>query len=339
MNYAEKDYAQTDYAGAQASTLCRGCGHDLISRALMKAFYEAQANLYKTVKISGIGCSSKTPAYFFKLSQGFNTVHGRMASVATGVKIANRGLTVLGISGDGDTGSIGLGSFLHTVRRNVPMIYIVENNGVYGLTKGQLSATAQKGSRRFSHLPAPGLDLCRLCLEAGGGFVARGFSGNERQLTGLLKAALKYKGFAFIDIISPCVVYGNEKEFPHSYSFMKERALPLNEPDLIEEREAVRAALKEGETRAVRLPDGSVLHLKSLSSEEHDPSDGRAAAALLRKTPAAKNKVVPTGLIYYKEKMTFLEREGLPGKPLTRAEEQDMRPSAEALKDAVRLFS
>ena len=261
-----KKYEKTDYEGASPSTLCRGCGHDLISRALMKACHEARINPFQVVKISGIGCSSKTPNYFLKLSQGFNTIHGRMASIATGVKIANRKLKIIGVSGDGDTGSIGLGSFLHTVRRNVPMIYIVENNGVYGLTKGQLSATAEKGSAS-RHQPKTSLeamDLCHLSLTTGCGFVARSFSGDEKQLISLLKLALKYKGFAFIDIISPCVVYGNEKDFPQSYLYIKENRITLNEMDVIEsDKEAFEVEIKEGERKKIPLPDGSFLYLKS----------------------------------------------------------------------------
>lgn len=334
-----KQYEKTDYEGASPSTLCRGCGHDLVSRALMKAFYQAQINPFQAAKISGIGCSSKTPAYFLKLSQGFNTIHGRMASIATGVKAANRNLKVVGISGDGDTGSIGLGSFLHTVRRNVPMVYIVENNGVYGLTKGQLSATAEKGSRSKYQAEAllEAMDLCRLSLEAGCGFVARSFSGDEKQLVSLLKLALKYKGFAFIDVISPCVVYGNEKEFPHSYQYMKDNLLPLNELDVIEEREDIQVEIAEGEKKKIPLPDGSSLLLKKLSKEEHDTSDKEKAASLMRKY--IEEKTVLTGLIYYKEKRNFLDYLRLPPKPLVHIEEEKARPSYKDFNDIMKLFS
>ena len=332
-------YEKSSYEGASPSTLCRGCGHDLISRALMKAFYQAQVNPFQVAKISGIGCSSKTPAYFLKLSQGFNTIHGRMASVATGVKAANRELKVIGISGDGDTGSIGLGSFLHTVRRNVPMIYIVENNGVYGLTKGQLSATAEKGSQSKYQAQSlmEALDLCRLSLEAGCGFVARSFSGDEKQLVNLLKLALKYDGFAFIDVVSPCVIYGNEKEFPHSYQYMKDNLMALNEMDIIEEREDIQVEIAEGEKKKVSLPDGSFLFLKKLSKEEHDTSDREKAASIMRKY--SDEKTVLTGLIYYKDKQNFLDQLRLSSKPLVHIEEAKTRPSAKDFNDIMNLFS
>lgn len=332
-------YEKSNYEGASPSTLCRGCGHDLISRSLMKAFHEAQVNPFQVVKISGIGCSSKTPAYFLKLSQGFNTIHGRMASIATGVKTANRELKVVGISGDGDTGSIGLGSFLHTVRRNVPMIYIVENNGVYGLTKGQLSATAEKGSQSKYQAEAllEAMDLCRLSLEAGCGFVARSFSGDEKQLVNLLKLALKYNGFAFIDVISPCVVYGNKRDFPHSYQYMKDNLMALNEMDIIEEREDIQVEIAEGEKKTIPLPDGSLLYLKKLSREEHDTSDRDKAASLMRKY--SEEKTVLTGLIYYKEKKNFLDYLDIPSKPLVHIEEEKARPTPKDFNDIMKLFS
>ena len=305
----------------------------------MKAFYQAQVNPFQVAKISGIGCSSKTPAYFLKLSQGFNTIHGRMASIATGVKAANRELKVIGISGDGDTGSIGLGSFLHTVRRNVPMIYIVENNGVYGLTKGQLSATAEKGSKSKYQAQSlmEAMDLCRLSLEAGCGFVARSFSGDEKQLVNLLKLALKYDGFAFIDVISPCVVYGNEQEFPHSYQYMKDNLLALNEMDIIEEREDIQVEIAEGEKKKISLPDGSFLFLKKLSKEEHDTSNREKAAFIMRKY--SDEKTVLTGLIYYKDKQNFLDQLRLSSKPLVHIEEAKTRPLAKDFNDIMNLFS
>ena len=332
-------YEKSHYEGAAPSTLCKGCGHDLISRALMKAFHQAQINPFQVVKLSGIGCSSKTPNYFLKLSQGFNTIHGRMASIATGVKVANRDLKIVGVSGDGDTGSIGLGSFLHTVRRNIPMIYIVENNGVYGLTKGQFSATAEKGSRTKYQMEASleAVDLCRFSLEAGCGFVARSFSGDEKQLVNLLKLAFKYEGFAFIDVVSPCVIYGNEPDFPKSYQYAKDNTLVLNELDVIEEYEDISVDIKEGEKKAIPLPDGSVLHLKKLGNEEHDPSNEEGAAAIMRKY--SKEKTVLTGLIYHKRKENFLESVKLPSSPLVHTEEENMRLSSKDFNDIIKLFA
>lgn len=337
-NTMEK-YDKPHYEGAAPSTLCRGCGHDLISRALVKAFYQARISPFQVAKMSGIGCSSKTPNYFLKLSQGFNTIHGRMASIATGVKIANRGLKVLGVSGDGDTGSIGLGSFLHTVRRNVPMIYIVENNGVYGLTKGQLSATAEKGShsKYQAQTLTDAVDLCRLSLEAGCGFVARSFSGDEKQLLGLLKLALKYEGFAFIDVISPCVVYGNDRDFPQSYQYTKDHALPLNEMDVIEEHEDIQVDIKEGESRKIPLPDGSFLYLKKLGPEDHDPHDLERAALLMRKY--SEEKTILTGLIYRKEKENFLDSLGLPQQPLVSMGETAIRPREKDFHDIMKSYA
>ena len=235
MTFKESKFEKADYEGSSPSTLCLGCGHDQISKHIVKAFCSAGVDPFSIAKLSGIGCSSKTPNYFLKRARGFNTIHGRMACVATGVKIANPDLIVLGISGDGDTGSIGLGSFLHSIRKNIPMIYIVENNGVYGLTKGQFSATAQKNTRlkNRENNSLESMDLCSLALSAGCGFIARSFSGDSKQMSALLKLAIQYKGFAFIDVISPCVAYGNEKDFPHSFRFMKDRQWPLNEIDLI----------------------------------------------------------------------------------------------------------
>lgn len=303
------DFKKENYEGAFPSTLCLGCGHDQISKHIISAFYQAQVDPFSIAKVSGIGCSSKTPSYFLKQAKGFNGIHGRMACLATGVKIANKNLKVLGVSGDGDTGSIGLGSFLHTVRQNIPMIYIVENNGVYGLTKGQFSATAQKNSRlkkRNQNL-LESLDLCSLALSAGCGFVARSFSGDGKQLASLLKLALSYSGFSFIDVISPCVAYGNEKHFAHSFSFMKDRKWPLHEIDILFEEEADpndKQVAENQDSISIPLPDGSSLILKKL--QDHDPAKKEQAQAVLRKTE--KGNILPTGLIYYKEREDFFKQ-------------------------------
>ena len=333
---SEHKFEKKDYEGASPSTLCLGCGHDQISKQLVKAFYETGINPFQIAKISGIGCSSKTPNYFLRLAQGFNTLHGRMAPIATGVKAANRNLKVIGVSGDGDTGSIGLGSFLHSIKNNVPMIYIVENNGVYGLTKGQFSATAEEEGhvKHREKNPFPSLDLCRLALDAGCGFVARAFSGDGKQLTSLLKLALKYEGFSFLDVISPCVAYGNERDFPHSFPFMKEHKQVLHEIDIIEEKEPLQ--LKAGEQK-IQLPNGSWLYLKSLKEENHNPEDEQQAVEILRKY--SRKKETLTGLIYHKTKPTFLDKMQLTKTPLTQLKEEKFLPAPQDLEKIMKLFS
>ena len=323
----KQNFDKSDYQGASPSTLCLGCGHDQISKHIIQAFYQAGVNPFSVAKISGIGCSSKTPNYFLKQSRGFNSLHGRMASLATGVKIANRDLKVLGVSGDGDTGSIGLGSFLHTVRKNIPMIYVVENNGVYGLTKGQFSATAQKNSvlKKKPENPFYKMDLCRLALSAGCGFVARSFSGDSRQLTQLLKLAIQYEGFAFIDVISPCVAYGNEIEFPHSFNFMKKNKFLLNELDIIVESSVKEGQIAEGEVKRIPLPNGNLLALKKL--KDHDPTQKVQAERVLEEDLV--NHQTATGLIYYKEQESFFQKMNLSDRALVKAEE--IKPSSELL--------
>ena len=337
MNPSEKKFQISDYEGALPSTLCLGCGHDLISRHLIKACYEAQLDPFKIAKVSGIGCSSKTPSYFLKLSQGFNTLHGRMASVATGIKLSNKELTVIGVSGDGDTGNIGLGGFLHAVRKNVPMVYIVENNGVYGLTKGQTSTTAKAQNKKHNTL-FPSLDLCQLALDAGCGFVARSFSGDGKQMVSLLKLALKYKGFSFIDVISPCVAYGgNEKTFPHSYPYIKEHNQVLNEWDLIEEKENLSIDIEEGERRVLPFSNQSSLVLKKIHQKEHNPTNKQEASELLR--DSALKTEIATGLIYCKPSSTFLEHLELSEKTLVSMKDEETRPSSATLRKIMKLFT
>lgn len=323
------------YQSSVPSTLCVGCGHDQISKAIIKAAFEEQIEPTKIAKISGIGCSSKTPNYFLKMSQGFNTIHGRMASVATGIKIANSSLKVIGVSGDGDTGSIGLSSFLHTVRKNIPMVYIVENNGVYGLTKGQFSVTAKKDSQIKYHKTNPftEMDLCRLTLESGCGFVARCFSGDSKQLVTILKMALRYKGFAFIDIISPCVAYGNQEEFPYSFSSMKKNRIAINELDIIEPSQPICIDLKEGEKEKIELSDGSHITIKKIE-KDHDPQDFTKASNTLRKH-SNKNQIA-TGLFYYQEKDLFFDN--CFKKPLISYPTNDIVPTGSDLKNILNLF-
>ena len=337
MKSLKEKFSISDYKGSIPSTLCLGCGHDLISRHIVKACYETQIDPFKIAKVSGIGCSSKTPNYFLKLSQGFNTLHGRMASVATGVKVAHSELTVIGVSGDGDTGNIGLGGFLHAVKKNVPMIYIVENNGVYGLTKGQLSATAGQGTQKNKNL-FPALDLCGLALEAGGSFIARSFSGDEKQMVSLLKLALKHKGFSFIDVISPCVAYGgNEKEFPYSYPYMKEHNQVLHEWDIIEESEDINVDLQEGEKKTIPLSNKKQLVLKKIHQKEHNPSSKKEASLLLQTDVA--DKEISTGLIYYKPSPHFLNIMKLSKRTLVSMKKEEIRPTIQTLNKIMKLFT
>ena len=331
-------FDKTNYEGASPSTLCPGCGHDQISKHIVKAFHSAGVDPFNIAKISGIGCSSKTPNYFLKQARGLNSIHGRMASIATGVKIANRNLKVIGVSGDGDTGSIGLGSFLHTVRKNISMIYIVENNGVYGLTKGQFSATAEKDSSlKYQNTnPLNTMDLCRIALAGGCSFVARSFSRDSQQLTQLLKLALNYEGFAFIDVISPCVAYGNEKDFPYSFSFMKEGKMPLHELDIIVEQSAIEQEIKEGEVQKIPLPNGSILLLRKLGDKDHDPTKRDQAVQLLEDFSRRRETV--TGLIYYKEDIPFCDKMNLSQKALTSMDDQEIRPSAKELENILQNY-
>jgi len=335
-NKTKPRFERENYEGAFRSTLCLGCGHDQISKHIITAFYEAQVDPFLVAKMSGIGCSSKTPSYFLKQAKGFNGIHGRMACLATGVKSANRNLKVLGVSGDGDTGSIGLGSFLHSIRQNIPMLYIMENNGVYGLTKGQFSVTAMKESqlKKRKENSLENLDLCDLALSAGCGFVARSFSGDAKQLTALIKLALSYKGFAFIDVISPCVAYGNEKDFAHSFSFMKERKWPLHELDILFEEEL--RETRDQDSFSLPLPDGSFMILKKI--ENHNPSKKDQAQAVLREKLVKEGKrIIPTGLIYYEEKEDFFDRHQLTKTALVDTE--DKAPQSKVLDHILQHYS
>jgi 2-oxoglutarate/2-oxoacid ferredoxin oxidoreductase subunit beta len=289
-------YTRRDYEGA-ISTLCAGCGHDSISAAIIQAFYELDVAPHRVAKLSGIGCSSKTPTYFLGNSHGFNSVHGRMPSVLTGAALANRDLIYLGVSGDGDSASIGLGQFAHVLRRNVNMVYIVENNGVYGLTKGQFSATADKGSRskRGATNSDEPIDLVLLALALGATFVARGFSGDKTQLVPLIKAAVAHRGAAFIDVVSPCVAFNNHPGSTKSYDYVREHNEAVNRLDFMPERAPITTEYPEGGVREVVLHDGGVVRLHKLDSS-YDPSDKIAAMAYLEGR-RARGEVV-TGLLY-----------------------------------------
>lgn len=323
---------KADYQGSK-STLCFGCGHDSITAHIITSLYQSNVNPYKITKLSGIGCSSKTPAYFLGRSHGFNSIHGRMAPVATGVHLANHKQQLIGVSGDGDTASIGLGSFAHMIRRNVPMLYIVENNGVYGLTKGQLSATADIESRAKSGAANPyqSIDLCALAIEMGGTFVARSFSGDQKQLLPLLQAALRHKGTAFIDIISPCITFANHEGSSKSFDAVKARSVHLQELGFIQPQQEIKVDYAEGTIQEVQMHDGSRLTLRKLIASDHDIA--RADLAVARLHEAKKKGEFLTGLFYWKQDAKTLgETLNLTEKPLSSLDKQT-RPTLEALEE------
>jgi len=289
-------FTRRDYEG-KISTLCAGCGHDSISAAIIQACWELDIQPHRVAKLSGIGCSSKTPDYFLGQSHGFNTVHGRMPSVLTGANLANRGLIYLGVSGDGDSASIGIGQFVHAIRRGVDMTYIVENNGVYGLTKGQFSATADQGSmskKGVANTDSP-LDLVTMALQLGASYVARSFSGDKQQLVPLIKGALSHRGAAFIDVISPCVAFNNHPGSTKSYDYVREHNDAVNQLDVIMPRAEIAVDYGAGETIQVAQHDGSVLRLRKLD-DAYDPRDRIVAMNLIQQRHA-QGEVV-TGLLY-----------------------------------------
>lgn len=288
-----------DYEGL-VSTLCAGCGHDSISAAIIEACFDLDLPAHRLAKLSGIGCSSKTPAYFLNRSHGFNSVHGRMPSVATGANLANRDLLYLGVSGDGDTASIGLGQFCHIIRRRVNMTYIVENNGTYGLTKGQFSPTSDRASKskKGEANLFEAIDLCTLAISLGAGFVARGFSGDKEHLVPLIKAAFSYNGFAFIDVISPCVTFNDHEDSTKSYDYVRAHNAAMDQLDLVPEREEIIVRTAQGKTTEVRMHDGSLMRIHRLD-DAYDPRDSDTALSILRKRHA-KGQVV-TGLLYIDE--------------------------------------
>ena len=289
-------YTRRDYEGT-VSTLCAGCGHDSISAAIIQACWELSIEPHRVAKLSGIGCSSKTPTYFLGHSHGFNTVHGRMPSVLTGANLANSELIYLGVSGDGDSASIGLGQFAHVMRRGVNMTYIVENNGVYGLTKGQFSATADQGSkskRGVVNRDSP-IDLAAMALQLGATFVGRSFSGDKQQLVPLIKAAIEHQGAAFIDVISPCVAFNNHAGSTKSYDYIREHNEAVNFLDFIPRRDEITVQYPQGEVTTVRQHDGSMLLLRKLH-ESYDATNRIAAMTYIQERQA-EGEVV-TGLLY-----------------------------------------
>ncbi|MBK8071307.1 MAG: 2-oxoacid:ferredoxin oxidoreductase subunit beta [Ramlibacter sp.] len=297
-------YTRRDYEG-KISTLCAGCGHDSISAAIIQACWELDIEPHRVAKLSGIGCSSKTPDYFLGASHGFNTVHGRMPSVLTGANLANRDLLYLGVSGDGDSASIGLGQFAHAMRRGVNMVYIVENNGVYGLTKGQFSATADRGSKSKKGVlnPDSPVDLIGMALQLGATYVGRGFSGDKEQLVPLIKGAIRHGGAAFLDVISPCVAFNNHAGSTRSYDYVREHNEAVSRIDFISSREEITAAYAPGSVVDVEQHDGMILRLRKLH-EGYDPTN-RIAAMNFVQEHQARGEVV-TGLLYVEPDATDL---------------------------------
>jgi len=319
-----------DYKGLP-STLCSGCGHDSIASQIIAVSYDLSLPPHRVAKFSGIGCSSKSPAYFLGRSHGLNGTHGRMPSLATGATTVNKDLIAVGVSGDGDTGSIGLGQFKHMLRRNVNMVYIIENNGVYGLTKGQFSATADLGQtlKYAGTNELPPIDLCLEAIIGDCGFVGRSFAGDPRQVQALLKAAFSYNGTAVLDIISPCVTFNNGEASTKSYAWGKDHDAPLHDITFVPAAEEITVEYEEGTVKEVQLHDGSLIRLKKLE-RDYDPTDRAAAIALLEKAKA--EKLFMTGLIYYNgSRPTLTEHENLVDTPLAFLPPEKIRPPREAL--------
>ena len=332
------DLPMDNYKGGK-STLCPGCGHDAISSVVIRAAWENSIPPDGIAKMSGIGCSSKTPAYFLQQRHGFNTAHGRMPSVTTGANVANKDLNFLAVSGDGDTASIGIGQFIHAIRRNLNMLYIIENNGVYGLTKGQYSATAEEGSKKRKGTPneLKQIDLCAMALNLGCSFVARSFSGSRKQLTALVRAGMSHRGMAVIDVISPCVTFNNNEESFKSLQYVKNNDIELHALDYIPHFNPIdEIEVPSGGYKEVKLHDGSYLRLETIS-EEHDVSD--RMMALNAVIEAEKEDKHVTGLLYFEEgKQTLDETENLVDMPLADLPEEMMRPSKETLDELLTNF-
>ena len=326
-----------DYEGAM-STLCAGCGHDSITAALVQAFFELDLPPHRAIKLSGIGCSSKTTAYFLRQSHGFNAVHGRMPAVATGANAANHELLAIGISGDGDSLSIGLGQFCHAIRRNVNLLYVLENNGVYGLTKGQFSASADVGSKSKRGEPNAQrpIDPVLLALTLGATFVARSFSGDKAQLVPILKAGLRHRGFAFVDVISPCVTFNDHEGSTKSYAYAKDHDDVLGEVSFVPFFEDISVEYEPGSTTAVTMHDGSHLYLKKVA-EDYNPTDRLTAIRLLHET--AQRGEFATGVLYIEpDKQDFIDLLGITDEPLAMLPETKTRPGRTVLDEIMETF-
>ena len=318
------------YRGGK-TTLCAGCGHNAISERIIDAFFEMGVDPTQVIKLSGIGCSSKSPAYFLGGAHGFNSVHGRMPSVATGALLANKQLIAIGVSGDGDTGAIGIGQFVHLMRRNVPLIYIIEDNGCYGLTKGQFSPTADLGSVLKNGVvnDLPPIDTCTLAIELGASFVARSFSGDKKQLLAILKAALSHRGTSMIDVISPCVTFNDHEGSTKSYAYAKDHDEPVGDISFVPFFEDISIEYDPGSTTEVQMHDGSHLYLKKVS-EDYDPTNKMAALRVLRET--ADKGEFATGILYVEPaKHDFTTMLNLVDDPLATLPLERVRPGREVL--------
>ena len=324
-----------NYKGSK-TTLCAGCGHNSISERIVECFYELGVDPMNVAKFSGIGCSSKSPAYFLGLSHGFNGVHGRMPAIATGALLANRNLLGIGVTGDGDTASIGIGQFMHLVRRNMPMIYIIEDNGVYGLTKGQFSATADIGSTLktgvINELPA--IDTCALAIQLGATFVGRSFSGDKKQLLQMLKAAIAHKGTVMLDVISPCVTFNDHEGSTKSYKFLQENDEPINEIGFVASFDDIEVDYDSGQVYDVQMHDGSSLRLRKLL-EDYDPTDKANAVRTLMEA-GEKEEVLPGVFYIDTKKPTFIDQLNMVDEPLATLPQSLTRPSKEALESLMK---
>jgi len=323
-----------EYKGGK-TTLCAGCGHNAISERIIDAMYEMGVKPESVAKLSGIGCSSKSPAYFMSRSHSFNSVHGRMPSVATGAMLANRNLLALGVSGDGDSASIGIGQFVHLMRRNLPMIYIIEDNGVYGLTKGQFSATADLGSKLKTGVvnDLPAIDTCALAIELGATFVGRSFSGDKRQLHTMLKAAIAHRGTVMLDVISPCVTFNDHDGSTKSYKYMKDHEEPLQDINFVPHFEEIDVEYDAGTTIEVTMHDGSRLRLRKLE-ESYDPT--HRIDAIHRLLEAHEKQEVLTGVFYVDPKApSFLDLLNMTDQPLATLPESVIRPGREVLEQCM----
>ncbi len=322
-----------EYRGAK-TTLCAGCGHNAISERIIGACYEMGINPDRVIKLSGIGCSSKSPAYFLGSAHGFNAVHGRMPSVGTGALLANKHLIALGVSGDGDTGAIGIGQFVHLMRRNLPIVYIIEDNGCYGLTKGQFSPTADLGSKLKTGVvnDLPPIDTCALALELGATFVARSFSGDKKQLSSVLKAALSHRGTAMIDVLSPCVTFNDHEGSTKSYAYAKDHDDPIEEISFVPFFEDIEVEYEPGTTQEVVMHDGSKLYLKKLDAD-YNALDKMQAMRVLHET--RDRGEYATGVIYVQpDQDDFLTLLNLVDEPLAKLPENVVRPP-KAVLDAI----
>ena len=320
------------YRGGK-TTLCAGCGHNAISERIIDAFFEMGVDPRCVIKLSGIGCSSKSPAYFLGSAHGFNTVHGRMPSVGTGAVLANRTLLAIGVSGDGDTGAIGIGQFVHLMRRNVPLIYIIEDNGCYGLTKGQFSPTADIGSTTKGGTPneLQPIDTCSLAIDLGASLVARSFSGDKKQLLSILKAALSHRGTCMIDVLSPCVTFNDHQGSTKSYAYVKEHEEALGEISFVPYFDDITIEYEPGTTTEVKLHDGSRLYLKKVS-EDYNPTDKHAALRLLQETD--KRGEFATGILYVTpDKQDLVDLLNIVEEPLATLPVSRVRPPKSALDE------